>query len=148
MDEGTLLTLNTTGEQDYRFVGWIGEGEAHYSGTEKTHTLEVTSPIVQNADWRRIYTVTVESELAVQGEGNYLDGERATLTAEPSKGLLVRTVFKEWSGGISSTSNPLTFTVTEDKVITAVYTKDYMFLLGVIIAVFVLVGVALFKIFA
>ncbi|MBD3207670.1 hypothetical protein GF319_15175 [Candidatus Bathyarchaeota archaeon] len=148
MDENTEITLNTTGEQDYRFVGWSGQGEAHYSGMDDVHTIEVTSPIIQEANWKRVYTVTVESELPVEGEGNYLDGETATLRAQPSKGLLVRTVFKEWSGGISSTSNPLTITVTRDMEITAEYTKDYMFLLAAIIVIFVLVGIALFKIFA
>jgi hypothetical protein len=148
MDENTLLTLNTTGENDYRFAGWGGEGEGHYSGKDKIHLIEVTSPIVQEAVWKRVYTVSVESELPVEGAGNYLDGETATLRAKPSEGLLVRTVFKEWSGGISSTSNPLTITVTRDMEITAVYTKDYMFLLAVIIIIFVLIGVALFKIFA
>lgn len=148
MDENTELILNTTGGQDYRFVGWSGEGEAHYSGMDKIHNIEITSPIIQEANWKKVYTISIESELPVEGAGNYLDGETATLRAKPSEGILVRNVFKEWSGAVSSMSNPLTITVTRDMEITAVYTKDYMFLLAVIIIIFVLVGVALFKIFA
>jgi uncharacterized repeat protein (TIGR02543 family) len=44
---------------------------------------------------------------AVGGAGTYREGSAATLTATPDSNHL----FSSWSGDISSTSNPLTFTV-------------------------------------
>jgi hypothetical protein len=148
VDENTELELSTTGEQDYRFVGWTGEGDGSYSGKDKNHTITVKAPTIQEANWKQIFTVTVESEYSVQGEGDYLDGEMATLQAQPSSGLLVRNKFKEWTGVVTSTSNPLTFTVRQDTKLTAVYTRDYMYLLAVVIVIFVLLAVILFKVLA
>jgi hypothetical protein len=50
-------------------------------------------------------------------KASYLEGESVTITAYPDDGF----GFSSWSGSISGTSNPQTFTVTGDMDITANY---------------------------
>jgi len=148
MEENSEIVLTTTGEQDFRFVGWIGEGEGSYSGLEKNHTIDVKGPITEKADWRQMFYVYVNSSLPVEGEGQYLDGETVILRAKPNDGTLVRRVFKEWTGDLSSTINPIDFTIRKDMDITAVYSKDYLYLLIAMVGLFVIFGIIVFKIFA
>jgi len=148
MDEKSELLLTTRGEEDYQFTGWTGEGEGSYDGLEKNHTITIEAPIYQKAVWKKRVMVSIESELPVEGGGEYLEGDTVTIRAKPSEGMLVRKVFKEWSGSISSTSNPLNFTIRSDVEINAVYTKDYMILLVGFILIFILLGIVLFKLFS
>src|SRR3990167_8278998 len=53
-------------------------------------------------------------------EGTFNSGEEVTLTALPSQGY----TFKNWLGGISGTTNPVTFTILSDKDIVAVFEKQ------------------------
>ena len=68
----------------------------------------------------RLLTVLDLENGSVTGGGTFSLGDEATLTATPSAGY----VFASWSGDVSSTDNPLTITVDDNKSIGATFTED------------------------
>jgi hypothetical protein len=93
------------------------------------------------AHFKKQYTVQIESELDTTGSGIYLDGDHVKLEAQETEGLIVRRIFKQWSGDISSSNNPFIFNISRDIEVTAVYEKDYMIFLGVLCFTIILVGI-------
>jgi hypothetical protein len=141
IDENTIIILEAKGEENYKFMGWSGVGNASYSGSENNYSVFVTSPITETAEWRKIYKVSVESELPVEGPGEYLDGELVTLSATGSEGLLIRKMFQKWSGDIDSTSNPFSFTINRDMEISAIYIVNYTYFLVLAIFSVIIIGI-------
>jgi hypothetical protein len=146
VDENTIIVLEANGEEDYQFIGWSGVGEASYTGSQNNYAVVITSPVNETAQWKRIYRVTIESELPVEGRGEYMEGKPVTLKAVRSEGLLVRKMFQQWSGDIDSTNNPFTFTIGRDMKITAVYGRNYTYLLAIVLVLLILTGIAVYKI--
>ena len=72
------------------------------------------------------FTVTITNDTPEGGtvsispeQTSYQDGTTVTLTATPETGWS----FMEWTGGVTSTNNPLEFVVDGNKVITAVFER-------------------------
>ena len=76
-------------------------------------TTVVTSPT-------RLLTILNLENGSVTGGGTFSLGLDATLTATPSAGY----IFASWSGDASSTDNPLTVTMDDNKSIGATFTED------------------------
>jgi hypothetical protein len=129
MNENSIIILEAKGEEDYQFIGWSGAGDASYTGSKNNYSVVITSPVNESANWRRIFRVSIQSELTVDGSGEYLEGDSVTLEAVNSEGLLIRKMFEKWSGDIDSTSNPFTFTIGRDMEISAIYEMNYTYLL-------------------
>jgi hypothetical protein len=141
VNENTEVILNAITLEGYTFMGWIGVGEVSYTGLESNYSLVVASPVNETAKWRKQYRVEVDSVLSADGAGVYLDGDSVTLEAKKSDGLIVRTMFKKWSGDVDSTNNPFTFNIHRDMYVSAQYDKDYTLFLGIFVVVIGVVGV-------
>jgi hypothetical protein len=141
VNENSEIILNAIAQDGYKFMGWAGSGEASYTGLENNFTLVVSSPVNETAMWKKQHKVEIYSELPVDGSGIYLDGESVTLEAKKSDGLIVRTVFKKWSGDLDSINNPLSFNIHKDMYVSAHYEKNYTVFLGILLLVIGVVGI-------
>ncbi len=147
LDEGTEINIAAQTLDGYKFTGWAGSGAASYNGLENEVSLIVGSPINETASWKKEYRVVVESELQATGSGTYLDGDIVTIEAQKAEGLIIRSVFKKWSGDIDSVNNPFNFTLHGDMEIDAVYEKNYNIFIGILIAIIGAVGVIFYRMY-
>ena len=119
---GTPVQATAVAAAGWRFVGWSGGA----SGT--------ASPIVVVADANKSLTATFQREwpltLSVTGSGTasadpapgpYLDGTTVMLTATPTGDA----IFTGWSGGVTSTANPLTVTMSSALQISAAFSPTF-----------------------
>ena len=65
-DEGTTVQIGTsdqtsTASEQYTWLGWTGTGTGSYTGTDKTTTITMNSPITETASWKHEYYLTVTS---------------------------------------------------------------------------------------
>ena len=119
---GDVVTLTATPDPGWAFSGWSGD----LTGTDNPTTLTITGNTTVTATFERgQHTVTVN----VVGRGAVgIDPDRAThphgsvvtLTATPNPGW----AFSGWSGDLSGTDNPLSFTITEDTAVTATFVQE------------------------
>lgn len=139
-DEGSKIVLEARTLDGYKFIGWSGIGDSSYSGNGNNVTLAVYSPVSETASWKKQHKVNIDSELPATGRGIYLDGDSVTLEAKKVEGLIVRRIFKQWTGDICSTNNPFTFKINRDMEIATVYEKNYTIFLGLMGVVIIAVG--------
>ncbi len=125
--EGRTATVTAAPDSGYHFVGWRENGQivstdASYTFTATgdrnlTAVFEKVSPVIP------VYTVRVNASTggSASGGGSYKQGENATVTADPGSGY----TFKEWQwNGGSSADNPFTFSVGENRELTAIFEKE------------------------
>ncbi len=122
--EGTSITFSATPNSAYLFTGWSGS----LSGTENPKTVTVTADLNVIANFQlKTYSLTV----SVEGEGTvnervvstkteYGSGTVVELTAAPSSGWS----FDHWEGDLSGSDNPTQITITGQKTVKAVFTKN------------------------
>ena len=116
-DYNAVATLTATPSTGYEFVEWQD------GNTENPRTISVTSNATYTATFQvRNYTVTAVPNNAlwgsVTGAGTYAHGASATVEATPATDYH----FVRWSN--DSTSNPYTFTVTNNVSLTAFFEMD------------------------
>jgi len=134
-DSGTTINLpdqTALGRTGYNVGGWntmaTGGGENYTAGT----SYRVSGNVTLYANWIGIkYKLTINVSPTTGGGSvvrnpsgtEYIAGTTVTLTATPSSGY----GFKGWSGagGFTSTANPLTVEMNEDKTVTATFEKGY-----------------------
>ena len=122
---GTSFTAVATPNSGYLFVAWMNGDDT--ASTQASYTFEVTEDVTLTAVFEAApvhYTVTIviEGQGTVTGDGQYLAGQIATLTATPAEGYR----FVEWRNGtqVLSTDNPFSYTVNANVTITAVFAQD------------------------
>ena len=119
---GQEVTLVASPDLGWEFGGWGGV----LSGMELTRTLEITQDNAITATFNEIHY-----ELVVTSAGNgsvtvtpqkeyYVYGEVVTLTPVPEKGY----EFMLWTGDKPGTEDPLTFAITQDVTLEAVFDVD------------------------
>lgn len=83
---GSSVTLKATANSGYRFVGWM-EGDQTVS-TDTTYAFPANSNRSLNAQFEKVYTVTVNASGGgtATGGGAYAEGDTVTLTATPDSG--------------------------------------------------------------
>lgn len=116
---GTVRSITATPNAGMQFAGWSGAA----TGTTNPINVTVDSSKTLTANFAPItYTVsaTVAGSGSVSGTGTYNSGATATLTATPGTGYS----FSAWSGGVTSTANPVSFTVSGNTSVTATFTKN------------------------
>ena len=128
VDSGSVFTATATANEGYHFVAWI-EGVDTVS-TDAAYTFTVTREVSLVAHFAadvvvNSYTVTAEVNDAamgtVTGAGNYEEGAECVLIAHANAGYR----FVRWMNGTEQVGNEgdtiLTFTVTANITITAVF---------------------------
>jgi uncharacterized repeat protein (TIGR02543 family) len=113
---GTQVTLTANPATAYLFTGWSG----NLTGTTNPVTITMDSNKTITANFTvKTYTLTIN---AVNGtvtktpsQTTYAYYTQVTLTATPNTGY----TFANWSGSISSTSNPAYITMDSNKTVTA-----------------------------
>ena len=112
---GETATLTAVPNSGYRFVGWSD------NNTDNPRTVTATSNANYTANFEEIpqYTITASSDSlskgVVYGDGEYYEGETATLTAKARSGY----EFVGWDD--DNTDNPRVITVTDDEDYSAVF---------------------------
>lgn len=108
-------TITATPNTHYHFVNWTVSGLE--LTTDNPYTFIPTGDITITANFIPYYDISVSSSGngSVSGGGTYNSGETVSLTATPNEGY----VFVNWTeNGVEvSTSNPYTFTCTENRTI-------------------------------
>ena len=110
-EEGTSATLVAVASSGYEFEQW------NDGNTQNPRTITVTENAMYIANFKVVqsssenkYTVSLYSNNnaygSVMGDGEYAEGEKATLIAIPATGYM----FVQWNDG--NTSNPREITVT------------------------------------
>jgi hypothetical protein len=145
VDENSRIILEAKGEENYQFIGWSGVGDSVIKDSQNNYTVVITSPLNRTAQWKRICRVSMESELPVEGTGEYLEGDVVTIEAVKSEGLLVRKIFHKWTGDIDTTNTSFTFTIDRDMKISATYDRNYTYLLVIMVVLLILIWIPLYK---
>jgi len=121
---GTSVTLTANPGSDYQFSNW--EGDVSGTSNPKSVTMNDDKNIIA-VFTQNTYTLTIQNSPANGGtvtkspeEDQYAVGTSVTLTATPVSGYQ----FNKWEGDISGTSNPITFSINENKNVTAVFTQS------------------------
>lgn len=116
----SIATLEAVPSSGYRFDRW--EGDA--SGSDNPLSLTMNSDKDVTAVFELItYSLSTNVSPAAtgsvteSGDGTYLQGAGATVTATPAEGYL----FERWEGALNGTGNPAELTMDEDKTVTAVF---------------------------
>ena len=125
----------------YVFTGWTSTSTGGYTGTDNPATVTMDNDVTETADWKNQYYLTVEpgEGTVSSSSGWYDEGELVELNVESPQGLLVRRVFKGWSGDIQSESVKVSFVMDEPKTVAAEWGTDYtqLYLLGGLASVIV-----------
>jgi len=127
---GDTVQFEAVPTSGWYFAGWSGD----ISGSTSPTNITVNGDMNITASFIKIgYTLTVD----VIGNGSvvispeqliYDPGTEVTLTANPALGWS----FNGWSGDISSSTNPITITMTSNKTVTATFMQDqYMLTVNV-----------------
>ena len=121
----TTITLTASANDGYEFVNWT-DADGNVVSETASFSLTVTEDVHYIANFIAIYTIDVEANIeeggVVEGGGIYREGETAEITATSNEGY----IFLNWtSGNEVITSNPYSFTVTEDATYTANFIARY-----------------------
>lgn len=116
---GQQCTVNSAAYTGHHFIDWTVQGVEVGTGSSYTFTVEGDISIQANFAVNT-YTVTtaVDGNGTATGSGTYNYGSTATVSVVPD----AHWAFSHWEVGGSSvsTSNPYSFTVTDDVTVTAV----------------------------
>lgn len=132
-NEGKTVTLTATPADGYRLVGWtIGGTQV---GTDETYSFAATENCMVVAVFEKIpvYTVTAsvndEACGTVNGGGEFREGTQATFTATPNDGYR----FVKWlvDGEETETASALSFTVSANTEVTAVFEAIPVYTVGI-----------------
>ena len=120
--DGENLTLTAYAEENWVFNRWEGTIQS----TNNPVTVKVDQDITVAAVFTEVVVPTHTVTIAVTGSGTtipvpgawgYNEGTPVSITAVPESGW----EFARWEGDLPSTANPLTFTITVDISVTAVF---------------------------
>ena len=119
-NDGEQVTLMATPNSGYSFSSWSGDagGSTNPLNVTMSGNKNITANFTQNPPTQFTLTVNVTGSGTVTKNPNkstYNDGEQVTLTATPAAGYS----FSNWSGDLSSTTNPTTITINGTKNVTA-----------------------------
>jgi len=127
---GTVVTLTAVPAPGWSFSEWSGA----LSGNTNPESITIDADKVVTATFT-LNTYTLMVNYAGNGSGSvaitylgtlvlppstYAHGTVVTLTASANTGSF----FVGWSGNLTGTTNPITFTMDADKVITATFTQN------------------------
>ncbi|MEI6753171.1 MAG: ice-binding family protein [Paludibacter sp.] len=118
-DYGSIVQLTPTPSVGYTFTSWTGDASESANPLSVTMNANksVTAVFTPNA-YTLIVTATNGSVVKNPSQTTYNHGTSVQLTATPNMGY----TFTSWSGDATSSTNPLTVSMTSNKNITANFT--------------------------
>ena len=122
-DYGMLATVSALPNDHYEFVNWTEDGMMVSNSSEYTFEVNRDRHLIAHfAQESFVVSATVNPENAgiVEGVGNYVYGQIATLTAHPNDNY----EFLEWTenGAFVSNQTSFSFVVTQNRVFKAYFT--------------------------
>ena len=127
---GSTVTLTATPATGFAFSGWSGDA----AGTTNPLSVVMNANKAITATFTALPQYTLSVTLAGSGtvtpspnQATYVSGSTVTLTAVPAAGF----AFSGWSGDATSTTNPLSVSITANTSITATFTALPQYTLGV-----------------
>ncbi|UCC38767.1 MAG: right-handed parallel beta-helix repeat-containing protein, partial [Candidatus Aminicenantes bacterium] len=120
---GENVRLEAIPSGDKPFYFWSGGCPLGHEN-DNPLTVRMDSDRIITANFIQQYTLTIEAGSGgttnpIPGTYTHDEGTSATITATPNSGY----TFSNWTGDVSSTSNPITFTMDSNKSIKANFTK-------------------------
>jgi len=118
---GSSVIVTATQNTGYTFVNWTENGTIASTSLSYTFTLNANRILVANFALNAYtFTITASNGVVVRNPDQltYNHGSAVQLTATPNSGYS----FTSWSGDATGSTNPLTVTMTANKVITANFT--------------------------
>ncbi|MCB0045950.1 MAG: hypothetical protein KDD92_10995 [Caldilineaceae bacterium] len=122
--DGETVILTASPAVGWRFIEWVGS----VSSNENPFTLEVNGDMALTARFAPLRTLQVNlvgsGAVAISPPADpvgYLNGEEVTVTASPADGW----DFVGWSGSVSSSENPFTFSLDSDMALTAHFEQAF-----------------------
>lgn len=122
-DYGTTVTVSATPNEHFEFVNWTEDGVMVSNSAEYTFTLNRSRHLVANfahESFTVSATVLPANAGVIEGLGNYVYGQTATLTAHSNANY----EFLEWTenGAFVSNQTSFSFVVTQNRVFKAYFT--------------------------
>ena len=121
--EGSVVTLKAAAATNYQFVYWIGNVANSNSAT--TTTILSTNRFVTAVflPYYRLDTVATNGGAITRSpdQTNYLAGATVALTAVPDD----YHTFSNWSGSVTGTNNPISFSMDKSKTVIASFVSNY-----------------------
>ena len=121
--EGSIVTLKAAAATNYQFVYWIGNVANSNSAT--TTTILSTNRLVTAVflPYYRLDTVATNGGAITRSpdQTNYLAGATVALTAVPDD----YHTFANWSGSVTGTNNPVSFSMDKSKTVIANFVSNY-----------------------
>ena len=122
-DYGTTVTVSATPNEHFEFVNWTEDGVMVSNSAECTFTVNRSRHLVANfahESFTVSATVLPANAGAIEGLGNYVYGQTATLTAHSNANY----EFLEWTenGAFVSNQTSFSFVVTQNRVFNAYFT--------------------------
>ncbi|MFW5725362.1 MAG: InlB B-repeat-containing protein, partial [Bacteroidota bacterium] len=123
-EEGQQATLTASPAAGYQFVNWTENGNVVSS--QSTYSFTVTASKTLTANFTlNTHTITLNANPVgggeLSGSGSYTYGQSATVSASPNEGY----TFVNWTenGSVVSTNASYTFTVTDNRSLTAHFSQ-------------------------
>lgn len=154
MDAGSTLQLTQTASPGWKFEAWSGSGNGSFTGSSNSSSVELDSPIQENATFypglqisagengEVTYTLGSQTGIVRAGSTSTLyapQGTGFTLSAAPSSFLYS---FSGWSQGATGTNRTTKSTLTSPSAITASFSLNIPILAGVALGIALVVAAA------
>ncbi|HEX2958924.1 MAG TPA: hypothetical protein VHO70_18965 [Chitinispirillaceae bacterium] len=113
---GSAVSLTATPSEGWIFTGWSGDLVS--TSNPASITMNSAKNITATFEALPSYALSTSTEgngSVSPASGNFISGTSVTLTANPSAGW----TFSHWSGDVSGSTNPVTFTMDENKTVIA-----------------------------
>jgi len=136
IDSGAVVTVTATANVNYKFTKWSGTVPASVANdTNELSNASISFTMtgtVSNltANFVRVYKLTVNVNPTYGGtvtiyppppsDSTYTSGTQITVTAVPSNGFK----FNGWSGALTGSNNPSTFTMSDNRTLTANFVQS------------------------
>lgn len=118
---GDVVELTASADPGWTFSDWSGD----LTSTDNPASITITGDQTVTANFTQDeYTLTLGTVgdgmvTAVPDQTTYHYGDEVELTAAADPGW----TFSDWSGDVSSSSNPITFTISSNHAVTATFTQ-------------------------
>ncbi len=121
--DGDQITVTATASENFAFSRWSGDitsttNPVVVTVNGDTAITAVFVPINAAATWGIAVPSQTGGSISLSpAMTSYADGEIVTATATPATGF----VFSSWSGDVSGTTSPITFSVAKDTTVSATF---------------------------